>query len=74
MNTILKILFFIAGLLAFYIILGIFTISVFNICGVNVTKHVSSLARSIVDVTRTIVVWVASIVVTTTYGVDNHNF
>lgn len=55
-------------MLAFYIVLGVFTIAVFNICGVSVTKHISSLARSIVDVTRTVVVWVVSIVVTETYG------
>jgi len=61
-------------MLAFYIILGIFTISAFNICGVNVTKHISSLARSIVDVSRTLVVWMGSILVTETYGVNNGNF
>ncbi|EAS07726.3 nucleotide-sugar transporter (macronuclear) [Tetrahymena thermophila SB210] len=62
------------GVLAFYIVLGVFTIAVFNICGVSVTKHISSLARSIVDVTRTVVVWVVSIVVTETYGQDNPNW
>lgn len=62
------------GLLAFYIILGIFTIATFNICGVNVTKHISSLARSIVDVTRTLIVWIVAIVVTETYGENNPNF
>lgn len=62
------------GLLLFYVILGVFTIALFNICGVNVTKHISSLARSIVDVTRTILVWIGSIIITKTYGSDNENF
>lgn len=62
------------GLLLFYVILGVFTIALFNICGVNVTKHISSLARSIVDVTRTILVWIGSIIITQTYGSDNPNF
>lgn len=62
------------GALAFYIILGVFTIALFNVCGVNVTKHISSLARSIVDVTRTLLVWIGSIIVTETYGSNNPNF
>lgn len=33
------------GLLAFWVLLGVFTIAAFNICGVSVTKYVSSLAR-----------------------------
>lgn len=57
--------------MAFYIVFGVFTIAIFNICGVSVTKHISSLARSIVDVTRTVIVWIISIIITKTYGVNN---
>jgi len=45
------------GLLLFMVILGIFTIAAFNVFGVTVTKKVSSLARSVVDVSRTLIVW-----------------
>ena len=43
-----------------------FTIAIFNVCGVNVTKHVSSLARSVVDVSRTVIVWIIGIILTAT--------
>jgi hypothetical protein len=35
----------IKGVLAFFVIMGIFTIAAFNVTGVTVTKKVSSLAR-----------------------------
>lgn len=59
------------GMLCFYVILGIFTIATFNVCGVNVTKNISSLARSLIDVTRTVLVWGGSIIVTLTAGSGN---
>lgn len=34
-----------------------FTISFFNFFGVSVTRNVSSLARSVLDVTRTVIIW-----------------
>jgi hypothetical protein len=34
-----------------------FTIAVFNASGVAVTKYMSSLVRSILDVSRTVLVW-----------------
>lgn len=52
------------GLLLFWVILGIFTIATFNICGVSVTKYVSSLARSLVDVSRTLIIWAVSLAIT----------
>jgi len=58
--------------LAILIIIGIGTIAVFNIAGVNVTKHISSLARSIIDVTRTVLVWIIAIVITV--STSNPNF
>lgn len=36
--------------LAIAIILGIISIAMYNLCGVNVTKHVSAVARTVVDV------------------------
>ncbi|CAD8151246.1 unnamed protein product [Paramecium pentaurelia] len=55
---------FASGLLLFWVILGIFTIATFNICGVSVTKYVSSLARSLVDVSRTLIIWAVSLAIT----------
>lgn len=36
---------------------AMFTIAIFNASGVAVTKYMSSLMRSILDVTRTLLVW-----------------
>lgn len=51
--------------------MGVLTIAIFNICGVTVTKRVSALARSIVDVTRTIVVWVVGLIITWSSNGEN---
>jgi len=59
----------------FWVVLGVFTIATFNICGVSVTKYVSSLARyyqfhnprSIVDVSRTVVIWMVALIITWTH-------
>jgi hypothetical protein len=59
------------GMLIFLVILGICTIAIFNVCGVNVTKHISALARSIADVSRTLIVWIVSLIVTFSYGEPN---
>lgn len=62
------------GALLFFVILGIFSIATFNICGVTVTKYINALARSIGDVTRTVLVWAIGIIVTVTAGASRPNF
>ncbi len=54
-------------LLAFCL-LGVFSITIYNISGVTVTKYINALARSICDVTRTILIWAVGIIVTLTAG------
>jgi hypothetical protein len=58
----------------FFVILGIFSIATFNIAGVSVTKYINALARSIGDVTRTVLVWMIGIIVTVTAGATHPNF
>ncbi len=58
----------------FFVILGIFSIATFNICGVTVTKYINALARSIGDVTRTVLVWAIGIIITLTAGATRPNF
>ena len=41
---------------------------IYNVAGVTITKYINSLARAIADVTKTIIVWVFSILVTVQYG------
>lgn len=54
--------------------MGIFSIATFNICGVTVTKYINALARSIGDVTRTVLVWIIGIIITLTAGANKPNF
>jgi hypothetical protein len=51
-------------LLLVAVILGIFSIALYNLCGVNVTKHVSAVARTVIDVARTVVIWLVGLAVT----------
>lgn len=63
-----------SGFLLAFIILGVFSIMVFNVSGVTVTKYISALARSICDVTRTLLIWIVGIVVTVTAGKTQENY
>jgi len=40
-----------------YAALGITSLSFFNFCGVSVTKYVSSLSRSILNISVTVIIW-----------------
>ena len=57
-----------------FIIIGIFSIALFNLCGVSVTKYINALARSLADVTRTVVIWLVGIIVTLTAGSNYPNY
>lgn len=46
------------------VILGVFSIALYNLCGVNVTKYVSAVARTVIDVARTVVIWLVGLAVT----------
>lgn len=63
-----------SGSLLFFCILGVFSIATFNVTGVTVTKYINALARSITDVTRTILVWTIGIIITATAGANYPNF
>ena len=55
-------------------ILGVFSITIFNVCSVSVTKYINALARSICDVTRTVIIWLVGIIVTVTLGETRENY
>ena len=59
------------GFLLSFVILGIFSILIFNTSGVSVTKYINALARSICDVSRTVIIWLIGILVTVTIGESN---
>lgn len=46
----------------------------FNVLGVSVTKYINALARSIADVTRTVLIWIVGIIITATAGRDHVNY
>lgn len=56
------------GLLLASGIIGVFSITTFNVCGVSVTKYINAIARSICDVTRTVIIWLVGILITATLG------
>lgn len=60
--------------LMLFVILGVFSIAAFNVCGSTVTKYINALARSLADVTRTIVIWLVGIIVTVTAGRNYPNY
>jgi len=62
------------GLLLFFVILGVFSIATFNVTGVTVTKYINALARSICDVTRTVLVWIVGIIITVSAGENKPNY
>lgn len=63
-----------SGFLLAFVVLGVFSIMIFNVSGVTVTKYISALTRSICDVTRTLLIWVVGIVVTVTAGRTKDNY
>jgi hypothetical protein len=54
--------------LLFFVISATIGLSLFNICGVTITKEINALARSVGDSLRTIVVWIVGIALSLTVG------
>jgi len=63
-----------SGLLLIFVILGIISIATFNVTGLNVTKYINALARSICDVSRTVLVWAIGIIITVSAGTNKPNY
>lgn len=55
------------------VVLGIISIALFNLFGVNVTKHVSAVARTVVDAVRTVLIWGIGLIVTLTTNKEWEN-
>jgi len=45
------------GMLLLWVVLNMFSLGFFNFCGMSVTKHISSLARAILLISTTVVIW-----------------
>jgi hypothetical protein len=57
--------------LAFMVPLGIIAVGSFNINGLSITKYINALARSLLNMTKTVVIWGVGIIVTLTAGRHN---
>lgn len=44
--------------------MGFFTVCIYNVNGLYTTKFFSSLTRSIIDVLRTLIIWIVGVAVT----------
>ena len=49
--------------LLFGTLLAIFSIAIYNFCGISVTKHLSAAHRMVLDSSRTVIVWGFSLIV-----------
>lgn len=47
---------------------------VYTSVGAVITKRLSSLARALIDVSRTVIIWVVGLVVTATLGANSNSF
>jgi hypothetical protein len=61
------------GIIAVLIVVGITTISAYNLNGVRITKLFDALTRSLLNITKTSVIWLVGIIVTFAVG-DNPDY
>lgn len=54
-------------------VVGIVTISAYNLNGVRITKLIDALTRSLLNITKTGVIWIVGIVITVSVG-DNPDY
>jgi hypothetical protein len=59
--------------LVILVLVGIATISAYNLNGVRITKLTDALTRSLLNITKTSIIWVVGIVITLSVG-DNPDY
>ena len=55
------------------VVVGIATISAFNLNGVRITKLFDALTRSLLNITKTGIIWAVGIIITVSVG-DNPDY
>lgn len=60
-------------ILAVLVVIGIATISAYNLNGVRITKLFDALTRSLLNITKTAVIWLIGIIITISVG-DNPDY
>jgi hypothetical protein len=59
--------------LAMLVVIGILTISAYNLNGVRITKLFDALTRSLLNITKTAIIWIIGMIVTFSVG-DNPDY
>jgi hypothetical protein len=54
--------------------LGIISVGALNMNGLTITKYINALARSLLNMTKTVLIWVVGIIVTVTIGRNNQKY
>jgi len=55
------------------VVIGIVTISAYNLNGVRITKLFDALTRSLLNITKTAIIWIIGMIVTFSVG-DNPDY
>ena len=63
-----------SGILLGGVMVVLVSMVVYTSVGAVITKRLSSLARALIDVSRTVIIWVVGVVVTATVGTSNSSF
>ncbi len=56
------------------IVLGLSSLAIYNLNGLKITKMFDALTRSLLNITKTSVIWVVGITITIMAGSDNADF
>ena len=56
------------------VLITVLSITFFNFIGLSITKYINALARAILNLTKTALIWVIGIIVTVTAGKTNSSF
>jgi hypothetical protein len=53
------------------VIVTVLSIAFFNFIGLSITKYINALARAVLNLTKTALIWIIGIIVTVTAGKTN---
>ena len=57
-------------IIALLVVVGVITVSAYNLNGVRITKMIDALTRSLLNITKTSIIWIVGIVITFSVGDD----
>jgi hypothetical protein len=56
------------------VIVTVLSIAFFNFIGLSITKYINALARAVLNLTKTALIWIIGIIVTVTAGKNNKTY